>query len=299
MVNGFTAQNVRNQSGRTILITGANSGIGFGVARVLAGKGGRVILACRSETKAREAMACISSENPSAKLDLLPLDLADIASVRAAADRVGAIDVLVNNAGIMTPPLRLTGLGVELQFATNHLGHFALTALLLPKIGGADPRVVTVASIAHRRGSIDFDNLDGSKGYGAMKFYSQSKLANMLLFAELDRRLRSAGSPTRSVGCHPGFAGTNLGKGWLGELMFGAAGVFFNNSDQGAWPTLQAATDPAVAGGDYYGPQQLFETRGPSGKAARTAMAADPQLAAQLWDASVELTGIDPGLPPA
>ncbi len=297
---GFSEGCIESQEGHIILITGANSGIGFSAAKMLAGQGAKVLFACRSEAKARAAMAQLRDYyDGDVDLGFVPLDLADPASIRAAVEQVERLDVLINNAGIMNPPLRLTDLGVESQFATNHLGHFALTSLLLPKIDGPDPRVVSVASLAHRRAAIDFDNFDGSRGYRAMQFYGQSKLANMLFFAELDRRLRAIGSPIKAMGCHPGLAGTGLGNGVLENMVFKLAGVFFNTADAGALPTLQAATDPEAQGGDYYGPQGFGETRGASGKASRTAQAADPQLAARLWNVSVELTGVDPGLVPA
>lgn len=295
----FTAADVPDLSGRTFLVTGANTGIGFEAAKVFAGRGARVLLGCRSQGRATAACTAIRSEIPGSSVNWLPLDLADLDSVRKAAEIAAGeerLDVLVNNAGVMHPPLGFTKDGFELQFGINHLGHFALTGLLLDKLSaGKEPRVVTVASIAHKRGDIDFDNLDGHAGYSRNRFYSQSKLANMLFFAELDRRLRKAGSPIRSIGCHPGVAATELGRNHaIEKVVFPLLGTILNTAQQGAWPTMQAATDPGAEGGDYFGAQDLFEMRGPSGPASRTARAQDTQLAARLWDVSVDMTGIDP-----
>ena len=294
-MKGFTAADVPDQQGRRFLITGASAGIGFEAARVLAMRGGEVILACRDVAKGEGARALILAEAPSAAITVLQLDLADLASVRAAADQVERIDVLINNAGVMNPPLQRTRQGFELQFGTNHLGHFALTALLLPKIAGPDPRVVTVASIAHKRARIAFGNLDARHGYGAFRFYGQSKLANVLFMAELDRRLRAGGSPVRSLGCHPGVSGTTLGRfSALDRIGLALANVVFHKPPEAAVPTLQAACDTGLQGGAYVGPQGFMEARGPSGAAVRSARSRDPQLAARLWQVSAELTGIEP-----
>ncbi|PLK25573.1 oxidoreductase [Novosphingobium sp. TH158] len=304
-MSGFTEADVPSQQGRTIIVTGSNTGIGFEAARALAAKGARVLLACRSRDKAEAAMARIGAVVPGADLAFLPLDQSDLASVRKAADlaaREARLDVLLNNAGVMMPPLSLSAQGLELQFATNHLGTFALTGLLLPKLAEtAGSRVVITASLAHKRGRIDFGNLDAGKGYGRGRFYAQSKLANILHMFELDRRLRAAGSPVTAVGCHPGVAASELVRhipmgnaigGWL-------LSKFLNSSAKGAWPALQAATDPAVQGGSYWGPQLRSEMAGPSGPASRSAGATDAAVARQLWDRSIELSGVDPGLPPA
>lgn len=303
-MHGFTTADVPDQQGRTILVTGANTGIGFEAALVLAGRGARVLLACRDRARAEAALARIAAMHPAADTAFIPLDLEDLASVRRAAVMVGQearLDVLINNAGIMCPPLGHTRDGFERQLGINHLGHFALTALLLGKLSeGADARVVSVASLAHRRAGVDFANLDGRKGYNAYAFYGQSKLANLLFIGELDRRLRASGLPITAIACHPGVSGTDLGRGiWLGGPASQIANWIFHPPAKGAVPTLQAATDPAAEAGGYYGPQGFMEARGPSGPAKRSEVARDPALARRFWDVSRDLTCTDPGLPPA
>lgn len=300
----FTAADVPDQSGKTFLVTGANTGLGFETSRVLAARGGRVLLACRSRDKAEAAMDLIRQETPRADLAFVPLDQGDPESIRAAAAIVSAeprLDVLVNNAGVMMPPLSLTKFGVEQQFGVNHLGTFALTALLLPKLAETrGARVVVTASLAHQRGNLQWDDLNAEKGYNRTQRYSDSKLANMLHFAELDRRLRAAGSPVTSLGCHPGVAATELMRHAGPFRVFTPLfGMLLNTAAQGAWPALEAATAPDVAPGGYYGPQSVGEMRGVSGPAKRTKAALDPQLARRLWDVSIAMTGIEPGLAPA
>ena len=299
----FTAADVPDQAGRTVLVTGANSGIGFEAATVLAARGARVLLACRDEGRARSAMARIEGAVQGADLGFVPLDQGDLASVREAAAiaaREPRIDVLLNNAGVMTPPLGHAMNGIERQFAVNHLGTFALTALMLPKLAESAGRVVVTASIAHKRGAIDFDNLDASRGYSRMRFYAQSKLANLLYITELHRRLSAAHSPVSAVGCHPGVAPTDLMRHTPGaSLLRPLAGRLFNTAAEAAWPALQAATDPHALPGGYYGSTGWREMRGPSGEAWRSPRSRDPALARRLWDISIALTGIDPGLPPA
>ncbi|WP_316155032.1 oxidoreductase [Cupriavidus sp. BIC8F] len=298
---GFTEADVPDQSGKCFVVTGANTGIGFEVTRVLAQRGARVLLACRDEAKAQEAIARIKQVTPRADLAFLPIDFADLASIRAAAERAAReprLDGLINNAGVMTPPLMRTKQGFELQFGVNHLGCFALTALLLPKLSGTPgSRVVTTSSVAHNGAQIDWDDLNAEKSYNRMKRYAASKLANALFFFELDRRLRAAGSPVTAVGCHPGMASTNLGR-YMGPLQIlnPLVGVLLNSADKGAWPALQGATGP-VKPGAYYGPIGFRGVRGVSGEASRSAVAQDPVLARRLWDQSIAMTGIDPGLP--
>jgi NAD(P)-dependent dehydrogenase (short-subunit alcohol dehydrogenase family) len=303
-VKGFTDADVPDQSGRTILVTGANTGIGYEAAEALAAKGARVLLGCRNLGKAELAASAIRRAVRNADVAIVPLDQADLASVRAAAEQVAGeprLDVLLNNAGVMFPPLERTAQGFELQFGVNHLATFALTALLLPKLAEtAGSRVVVTSSLAHQRGNIQWDDLDATRSYSRTQRYSDSKLANLLFVQELDRRLRAAGSPVTAIACHPGVAKTELGR-HTGPLrfLFGPVGWFLNTAAMGAWPALQAATDPKAEAGGYYGPQDMGEMKGPSGRAKRSAMAQDPALARRLWDLSVAKTGMDPGLAPA
>lgn len=299
----FTAADVPDQSGKTIMVTGANTGLGLQVSTVLAAEGARVLLACRDKGKAEAAIAQIRQATPTADLAFVPLDQGDPDSIRAAVAQVSAeprLDVLVNNAGVMMPPLSLTKFGTEQQFGINHLGTFALTSLLLPKLAETPgSRVVITASLAHKGKFWQMDNLDGAKGYQSGQFYTQSKLANILFLFELDRRLRAAGSPVIAVGAHPGFAATDLMR--HSAILRALNPLFsriFNTAAMGAWPTLHAATGPVRPGG-YYGPQQMGEMRGPSGEAKRSALAQDAAMARDLWDLSIRLTGIDPGLAPA
>ena len=298
MRSGFTADDVGTQTGRSFLVTGANAGIGFETARVLAARGAHVILACRDADRAEAAMSRIRADVPAAELSFQPLDLADLDQVREAASAVLAgprIDVLVNNAGIMIPPKTLTRQGFESQFGVNHLGTFAFTGLVHPHI---DDRIVITSSIAHKGGEIDFSDLSASRSYHNWQRYQTSKLANLLHMFELDRRLGSAGRATQAIGCHPGVALTELTRHLPLPLrsMTPLAAPFFNSAAQGAWPTLQAATGVNVQGGDYLGPQGLGEISGRSGPARATRTARDPKLARELWVRSVELTGVDPGI---
>jgi len=298
----FTNADVPDQSGRTMLVTGANTGIGFETAKCLAERGARVLLGCRSEDRATDAMARIHLDIGDADLAFVPLDQGDLASVEAAAELVmqeERLDVLVNNAGIMMTPRELTTDGFESQFGVNHLGTFALTGRLLSKLAETDgSRVVITSSLAHRAGSIHFDDIDAAKKYGAQDRYQQSKLANLLFMYELDRRLRAADSSTIAVACHPGIADTELGRHLPKVVMLAAPvlKIFFNSPAEGAWPTLMAATADDVEGGDYTGPSKRGETAGPARKVSSTGRARDPQLANLLWDLSVEMTGVDPGI---
>ena len=298
MSKGFTADDVSAQTGRTILVTGANAGIGFETSRVLAARGAHVILACRDADRAHAAMDRIRGDVPAAELSFQPLDLADLEQVREAAAAVLAgprIDVLINNAGVMIPPKTLTKQGFELQFGVNHLGTFAFTGLVH---GHVEDRIVITASLAHKGGTIDFSDLSATRSYHKLPRYQMSKLANLLHMFELDRRLGAAGRATQAIGCHPGVAITELTR----HLPFPLRGMtplatpFFNSAAQGAWPTLQAATGAHVQGGDYLGPQGLGEVSGRSGPARATRTARDAKLARELWERSVELTGVDPGM---
>ncbi len=286
----WTADRIPNLAGQTVNETGSNSGIGLEAARVFAAKGAHVVLAVRDEARGRDAAAGIDGST-----EVRPLDLADLASVRAFAESwTGEIGILVNNAGVMVPPLGRTKDGFELQFGINHLGHFALTNLLLPHI---TRRVVTVASSAHRSGAIDFDDLNwatrryGSGGGG----YEQSKLANLLFTLELQRRLADAGSAVIATAAHPGMTATNLMSSSESPVMTLLAKVavrlFAQDAVMGATPTLFAATAD-VPGGSYAGPSTRREMAGPPVLVGRSAEAADPDVAARLWAASEELTGV-------
>ena len=301
MARGFTDRDVPDLSGRTFLVTGANTGIGFEAARVLAMRGGRVLMGCRSEDRAADAIRRIRAESPDADVDFLPLDQADLGSVRAAAEQAAAeprLDVLVNNAGILGPPRTLTVDGFEAQFGVNHLGTFALTGLLLPKLEEAEgSRVVLTASLAHRGGRIHWDDIDGAKVYSRQARYQQSKLANLIHMAELDRRLKARGSRTIAVACHPGFAQTDIARNFPLLRMTGPlVRALFNTQAQGAWPTLLAATGPDATGGGYYGPTRFAELSGPAGKAWSSPASRDPEQGRRLWQLSVEMTGVDPGI---
>ena len=301
MARGFTDRDVPDQTGRTFLVTGANTGIGFETARVLARQGGRVLLACRSEQRAAAAIEKILGESPGADVEFVRLDQADLASVRAAAERAAAeprLDVLANNAGIMGVPRTLTVDGFESQFAVNHLGTFALTGHLLPKLEETEgSRIVITASLAHRGARIHWEDIDGSRLYLRQARYKQSKLANLLHMSELDRRLRARGSGTIAVACHPGLAQTEIGR--HSPLVKAAAPLvrtLFNTQAEGAWPALLAATAPGVTGGDYYGPSRFGEVSGPATKAWSTPTSRDPELGRRLWELSVRMTGVDPGI---
>ena len=277
------------QTARTVIITGATSGIGFAAAQVLADKGGRVVIAARNQAKAADAVARIGKQ-----AEARDLDLADLDSVRAfAAAWTDPIDILINNAGVMAVPLSRTPQGFELQLGTNHLGPFALTNLLLPKI---TDRVVCVSSSAHRMGHIDLADLNWErKPYKQWPAYGQSKLANLLFVLELQRRLTAAGSTVRATAAHPGWSRTNL-QGHSGNAIADRATkvvtkVMGQSATQGAWPTLYAATTD-LPGGSYAGPGGFAETRGAPQLVGRTAEASDPELAKRLWTASEELTEV-------
>jgi len=298
MRSGFTADDVAQQTGRRFLITGANAGLGFETAKVLAARGAHVVFACRDGARAEAAMDRIRVDSPAAELSFLPLDLADIDQVREAAAAViegPRVDVLINNAGVMIPPRTLTKQGYELQFGVNHLGTFAFTGLVHPHV---DDRIVVTGSIAHKSGAMDYSDLSASRSYHHWQRYQMSKLANLLFVYELDRRLSAAGRATQAIGCHPGVALTELTRHLPLPLrsMTPLAMPFFNSAAQGAWPTLQAATGANVQGGDYLGPQGLGEISGRSGPARATRDARDPKLARELWQRSIELSGVDPGL---
>jgi NAD(P)-dependent dehydrogenase (short-subunit alcohol dehydrogenase family) len=290
MTSRWTAADIPSQTGRTAVVTGANSGLGLATARELARAGASVVLAVRNLERGAQAAESIEGD-----VTVRQLDLADLASVRAFADGwSGDLDVLVNNAGIMMVPAGRTADGFELQFGTNHRGHFALTNLLLPHV---TDRVVTVSSGLHRSGVIDLDDLNWRRrAYNATAAYGQSKLANLLFTLELQRRLTAAGSPVRALAAHPGYSATNL-QGRTGNRVADGgmrlANLVIAQSDaRGALPTLAAATRDLL-GGSYLGPDGFQEMRGYPVLVGRSAAAGDPELARRLWEASVELTGTD------
>lgn len=292
---------IPDQSGRVAVITGANSGIGFKAARHLAEKGATVIMACRNLEKARAARARLPAD---ADLRIVELDLGSQASVKKAAEEILAeyprLDLLLNNAGIMWLEEGRTEDGFERQFGINHLGHFTLTALLLPALRDVPgSRIVTVSSIAHRAGRIHFDNIHLEGQYGRQRAYAQAKLANLMFAVELDRRLQSSGAQTRSLACHPGIASTNLaGPGIAEETPLGIGRVvrwlwplMTQSAEKGAWPTLYAATAARAEGGHYYGPARLKEAIGPPREARPRRYAMDPEKGQRLWALSESLTG--------
>jgi NAD(P)-dependent dehydrogenase (short-subunit alcohol dehydrogenase family) len=297
----WTAADVPDQAGRVAVVTGANTGIGYQTAAVLARQGANVVLAVRNIDKGKAAAARITAANPQAKLSVQELDLTSLASVRAAAGAITAahprIDLLINNAGVMMTPKGTTKDGFELQFGTNHLGHFALTGLLLDHLLPVDgSRVVTISSLGHRiRASIDFDDLRAGPGYDRAAAYGRSKLANLLFTYELQRRLAAKAAPTIAVAAHPGGSRTELGRNaptWVRVGLTLAGPVLFQSAAMGALPALRAATDPRVRGGEYYGPGGLAEQRGYPQLVQSSAASHDEQLQRWLWTVSEQSAGV-------
>jgi NAD(P)-dependent dehydrogenase (short-subunit alcohol dehydrogenase family) len=292
----WTDDDIPAQTERTAVVTGANTGIGYETARALAHKGAHVILACRSRSKGAAAAARITAEDPRGDVAFAALDLADLDTVRAFAGELASaherLDLLINNAGVMVPPESTTKQGFELQFGVNHLGHFALTGLLLPVLRATPgARVVTVSSAAHRMGAVNFDDLHfRERGYQPWPAYGQSKLANLLFTFELQRRFDAEGLALTAVAAHPGWTGTDLQRNaWLART---AGLVLAMRPAQGALPTLRAATAPDVRGGDYYGPHGFREMRGYPVRVGTTDAAKNADDAARLWRVSEELTGV-------
>lgn len=285
---------------KTIIITGANSGIGLEAAKIFSSRGAQVILAVRNQQKGEAAVASILSDNNNAKVEVMSLDLADLKSVRnfvlAFTGRFDSLDLLINNAGVMIPPYEKTKDGFELQFGSNHLGHFALTGLLLPLLKKTPfSRVVTLSSIAHRGASIFFDNLAGAKGYKAMKFYGQSKLANLLFAKELDERLKQSGISTISVGCHPGITTTNLfklGKKDAPEFLKKISSWFIQSVEMGVLPTIYAATEDHLKGGEYIGPDGKGNRSGYPTIETPDSGVYNKETMEKLWQVSETLTGV-------
>ena len=300
----WTAADIPDQSGRTIVITGANSGLGLRSAEALAAKGARVLLACRNATKAAAAREAVQAKATGAPPEVVSLDLSSLASVAACAEQLSAeldhVDVLMNNAGIMAVPKAQTIDGFESQIGTNHLGHFALTGQLLPLLlAAAEPRVVTVASNAHKFGRVDPDDLFfEQRRYSRWAAYGQTKLANLLFSAELQRRAVDAGTALTAVAAHPGYAATNLtsgpalGAALLKPLLAIGDRVLGQPDHMGALPQLYAATMPDVLPDDYWGPDGFREQRGSPTRVGRTDRATDRESAARLWERSEELTGV-------
>jgi NAD(P)-dependent dehydrogenase (short-subunit alcohol dehydrogenase family) len=294
MGNDWTAQDIPNQAGRVAIVTGANSGIGLETARELARQQASVVLACRSRTRAEEAIADIRRDLPDARVEFLCLDLADLEQLRefvsAFRERFDRLDLLINNAGVMIPPESKTKQGFELQFGVNHLAHFALTGQLMDLLlASEDSRVVNVSSIAHRSGKLTFDDLDfQDRGYKPSSAYGQSKLANLLFTLELAARLEAAGSQVIAASAHPGWTQSNLQQH---SVLFRLLNPLFGmQPPEGALPTLRAATAPDVQPGEYYGPKRLMEMRGAPVLAATTRAAQSRPDAERLWKISEERT---------
>jgi len=304
MGDKWTAADVPDQAGRRAIVTGANSGLGFETALALAAKGAQVTLAVRDLQKGADAAREITARHPHAQVDVRRLDLADLGSIDEFAwlwreANPDGVDLLINNAGIMAIPRRESAQGHEMQLATNHLGHFALTGRLIDAIR-PEGRVVTVSSQAHRMGRIDFEDLMGERSYGPWRAYGQSKLANLLFMRGLAERLERAGSTVDSVAAHPGYASTHLqavapemkGRGWQVKVMDVVNKVMAQSAEMGALPTLYAATAPTVTRGDYVGPDGFGEQRGHPKLVGMTDSARDRAAADRLWSVSEDLTGV-------
>jgi NAD(P)-dependent dehydrogenase (short-subunit alcohol dehydrogenase family) len=308
MSDKWTPADIGDLDGVTAVVTGANSGLGLRTAVRLAEHGAEVVLACRDTGRGEAALATVRAAAPAANARLAQLDLASLASVRrfAAAWGERRLDLLINNAGVMATPRRVTADGFELQLATNHLGHFALTGLLLPRlitgsVAGGPARVVTVSSSLHRSGRMQGDDLMLEHHYTPWRAYGQSKLANLLFMRELARRAEAAGVGLASLAAHPGYAATNLqsvgprmsGSRVLGGLMRVSNVIVAQSADTGAWPTLRAASDPLAHSGDFFGPRGLGEQRGAPKRVGMSPQALDPVAADWLWERSATLTGVD------
>ncbi|MEQ1311997.1 oxidoreductase [Acinetobacter sp. XH1639] len=290
----WTPEQIPSMIGKTVLVTGANSGLGFESARLMAAHGAEVIMACRDQKKGILAVENIKEEYPEAKLVLMSLDLADQQAIKAFVqvfkEKYQKLDILLNNAGLMAPPLSRTKDGFEIQFGTNHLGHFTLTGLLLDVLERADkPRIVTVSSVAHNFGKIYFNNLNAEKCYFRWAFYGQSKLANLIFSRELHRRLRLTESKIDSIAVHPGYSDTNL-QNASGTAVFNC--FFAQPQSMGCYPSVFAATSSEAESGGYYGPNGFMEMAGYPAPARVRKLAKDQNLAEQLWQVSEQLTGV-------
>ncbi|MEV5504965.1 oxidoreductase [Streptomyces orinoci] len=308
-MNGWTVHDIPDQSGRTAVVTGANSGIGYVTARELARRGARVVLACRDRTRGDAALELLRTQVPGAEAELALLDLADLSSVRTFAAELKAdrVDLLVNNAGVMALPQLRTVDGFEMQFGTNHLGHFALTGLLMPRIreAGDGARVISVSSGLHLLGTVDPRDLQMDGRYRRWIAYGRSKSANLLFIHELARRLAAVGSPVVAAAAHPGYAATNLqtAGGRLEQRPVAKHAIELTNrlvaqsAEDGALPTLYAATAPGVRQDDFFGPRVQF-WRGAPVRSLRAGWTRDDRASSGLWDVSERLTGVRYGWPP-
>jgi NAD(P)-dependent dehydrogenase (short-subunit alcohol dehydrogenase family) len=302
----WTADDIPDQTGRTVLVTGANSGLGLRTSEALAAKGAAVLMACRNQQKAADALEAVKGVATGPAPEVIALDLADLSSIQRAAEEVDAkverVDILINNAGVMALPKTKTADGFEMQLGTNHLGHFALTGRLMSALARAEaPRVVTVSSNGHRMGRMKWDNLMWESGvYSKWLAYGRSKLANLLFAFELDRRARVAESPLVSVAAHPGYAATNLSS--QGPQMSGRKaflkvvnvfeGALAQSDAQGALPQLFAATEPGVTGGSFYGPDGFMGQRGYPERQDSSSRSKDEADATRLWEWSEQQTGV-------
>ncbi len=290
----FSIEQVREQGDRVAIVSGGNSGIGLETCRALARKGAQVVMASRNVEKAEAAKLDLLKSVPNARVEVLTLNLSDLNSVKSFVGKFGdkydRLDYLINNAGVMFPPLEKTLQGYELTFATNHLGHFLLTGLLLERLTSTPgSRVVTVSSLAHRQGKMDFSNLNAENKYSKTGAYAQSKLANLLFTMELDRRLRRANAKTIAVAAHPGWTQTNL---QVHTKIFTFLNPYFGQGPaDGALPSLCAALAPDVKGGEYFGPAGFMEIKGPPKRVKAIAAAHDLETASRLWKLSEQMSG--------
>lgn len=299
MKNKWTAENIPDLSGKVIIVTGANCGIGFEAAKEFARNGAETILACRNIEKATKALDRLKSEIPDAKAEIIQLDLASLKSIHKFAEKFkkdySRLDVLVNNAGIMAVPYRKTEDGFESQVGVNHLGHFALTSLLYDLLAStAGARVVNVSSTGHTMGKMDFDNFmyEDGEGYSRFEAYGRSKLANLLFTYELDRRFQNASIDAIAVAAHPGSSNTSLGRMWWFKILKIFLFLIMQSAAMGALPTLRAAVDPDVKGAEYYGPGGRGERKGYPVRVESNEASHNEEDAKKLWEVSENLTGV-------
>lgn len=298
-MSNFSLESIPSQKGKVAIVTGANIGLGYETALALAKKDFTVVLACRSLSKAKKAMGNILKEAPKAELEIILLDLNSLDSVEGFSDefakRYTHLDLLIANAGIMFPPFQTTEDGFESQIGVNYLAHFLLINLLFPILSQSDgSRVILLSSLAHKYGKIDFDNFNSEKSYSALKSYAQSKLACLMFAYELQRRIEKAGLAMNAAAAHPGFSNTNLGQflpGITAKLFSPLTYILGQNAKSGALPTLRAALDPKVKGGEYYGPSGFKEMKGAAVKVKSSNRSHDWEVASRLWLLSEQLTG--------